>query len=288
MLLNQFKLHSFPSTFIESTLANSTNQAYLFSSLSFCVFRRNLTTVSQLTLVPEVTAPHWLNAVFYSGGATSKNHRLHRHLVRLARAKNPRGKLKLLYLPFCEEGSAPYYARIRRRYRSFGVTSFDQLILDKTFHSAASRRNEISKIHQFDIIYLAGGNTFYFLHWLRKTKALSEIKRFAKAGGVIAGLSAGALIVSPNINLAAYPAFDADENAVGMKDLRALGLVDFEFYPHYSARSKKQTQALLAYSRTSKLPILACDDGDGIVIEKSKIQAVGRLATFCGGQRFCT
>jgi len=48
---------------------------------------------------------------------------------------------------------------------------------------------------------------------------------------VLAGPSVGAIILTPTIGTAGPPLPDPDDNDVKLKNLRALGLVRFEFSP---------------------------------------------------------
>ena len=108
---------------------------------------------------------------------------------------------------------------------------------------------EIRRAFRSDAIYLAGGNTFYFLHHLKRSGVFERLKRYAREGGAIGGLSAGAIIQTPSIGLAGYPPWDRDANSVRLKDLRGLGLVDFEFFPHYERGNPRLDRALSQYSR---------------------------------------
>jgi dipeptidase E len=147
-----------------------------------------------------------------------------------------------------------------------------------------TRRAAAEQIGRSDIVYLAGGNTFYFLAHLRSSGLLDELAKFARRGGVIAGLSAGALILTPHIGLAGYPDFDRDANDVGLARSRrqGLGLVDFEFFPHYR-RSKRYREALCAYSSDGRGPVYACSDGSGIVVEGDRFTAHGDVWQFDDG-----
>ena len=60
-------------------------------------------------------------------------------------------------------------------------------------------RNDLHKALGSDVIYLAGGNTFYFLRNLRKSGLIPQLKKFVEQGGVLVGLSASAIIFTPNI-----------------------------------------------------------------------------------------
>ncbi len=219
-----------------------------------------------------------MKLVLYSGGQSKSNHILHETVVKLAkRGKKSPNSLQLTYIPFCSDGSSIFYNRAIRRYRSHGVKQFYCLNPDES-----PNKYEIQIALESDIIYLAGGNTFYFLHHLRRAKLLEPLAKFAKRGGVIAGLSAGGLIMSPTVRLAADKGLGPDENEVGVKNFKAMGLFDFEFSPHFD-RTKKLVNAHLAYSKKTTYPIYAIEDGGGIVIDGQQITLHGKGAIYHQG-----
>ena len=166
-----------------------------------------------------------MKLVLYSGGQNSSNRRLHQALVDLAKeGRQTRRPLQMTYFPFCADGSSAFFSRIARRYRNFGVSKFLSLSAD-----ASPSKEEIKRAFQSDIIYLAGGNTFYFLKHLQTAGLMRPLLNFVKKGGVLAGLSAGGLIMSPTIKLAADRGLGPDPNEVKLKKLIGLGLFPFEF-----------------------------------------------------------
>jgi dipeptidase E len=187
----------------------------------------------------------------------------------------------MTYVPFCSEDSLSFFRRFERRYRAFGATRFDCLPVDDPA-LRGDRRMERTLLDS-DVVYLAGGNTFYFLKHLRRSGMMPTLRRFAADGGVIAGLSAGALLLTPHIGLAGYPAFDRDENEVGLRNEHALGLVGFEFFPHYRS-SARLREALIRYSRRSSNPLYACRDGSGLVVEGDRFTAHGDVYLFDRGR----
>ena len=136
-----------------------------------------------------------------------------------------------------------------------------------------------------DAIHLAGGNTFYFLNSLRKAKLLPKLKAFAQKGGLLTGLSAGAIMMTENIEMAGYPEFDRDENIVNIKNLAALNLVDFLFFPHFR-KSTRYDVVFNKYTRSSDKIIYACPDGAGIVVRDNEIRFVGKCYAFSRGHKF--
>jgi len=218
-----------------------------------------------------------LKLVLYSGGRDPSNKRLHRALSELAGDKKNK---VFTYIPFCSDGSDTFFKRAARRYRSVGIKTFYCLPVDEPIKKSFAK----SILKHSDIIYLAGGNTFYFLNHLQKSGLLNELRQFALKGGVLAGLSAGAHIMTPHIGLAGFPAWEADENEVGLKNLKALGLVKFEFYPHY-IDSLQNSEALKEYSLRNHTTIYACGDGGGMLIKGEDTIFFGRVFIFDRGQK---
>jgi dipeptidase E len=226
-----------------------------------------------------------LHLVLYSGGQSKSNHRLHLEVVRLAwqqrLRRGPRaeaGPLKLAYIPFEADGSTRYFARAMRRYRAAGIERFFTLEPD---HKPTG--DELAVLLSCDVIYLAGGNTYVFLEKLRQAGLLAHLRRFARNGGVLAGLSAGAILMTPSIGLAGIPRYDADSNEPGLTDLRALGLVDFEFSPHDTADARRRRE-LSAYSSLIRRPVFSVQDGGGIVVEGDRLGLFGRVRVFSRGE----
>ena len=56
------------------------------------------------------------------------------------------------------------------------------------------RKERINKlISQHDVVWISGGNTFYFLYWAEKVGLKEMLKKFLEKGGIYAGESAGVM-----------------------------------------------------------------------------------------------
>jgi dipeptidase E len=218
---------------------------------------------------------HKLRLVFYSGGQVDSNKRIHLALSKLTGKK----ARSITYIPFTHENGLHYFNRFKKRYQKFGFKKFRYLAVDSDF-----LQKEVREALKSDVIYLAGGNTFYFLKHLRESGFLKKLVQYAKRGGVLAGLSAGAIILTEHIKLAGYPLHEGDENEVRLKNLKSMGLVDFEFLPHYT-NSNKTNMAMLKYSRRSKNLIIACPDGSGIIYAGATMQLLGPVYAFYRGHK---
>lgn len=227
--------------------------------------------------------------VLYSGGQERRNALIHESLLDLAlrSASGRRGRrVRMTYVPVTAQGANVFFRRFERRYRAFGGTHFRCVAPDlpELASDPAARRRAAAALLDSDIVYLAGGNTFSFLASLRRSGLLAVLRRFAARGGVLAGLSAGAHLLTPSIALAGYPPFDRDENQVGLRGraLAAIDVVGFEFFPHYR-HSRRYREALCRWSRGSGLPLYACRDGSGVVVEGDRFTAHGDVWLFHDG-----
>lgn len=214
--------------------------------------------------------------VLYSGGTEPSNKLLHKELATLT-GKRARS---ITYVPYSHENGIFFFNRMKKRYKQFGFRKFRYFPVDSDFLN-----KEMIEALKSDVIYLAGGNTYYFLKHLRESGFLKRLTKYAKSGGVIAGLSAGAIILTPNIKLAGYPPHVGDENEVRLKNLKSLGLVSFEFLPHYSS-STQTNRAMLNYSKKTQHAILACPDGSGVIVNKGSIKLFGTIYIFYKGKKF--
>lgn len=217
-----------------------------------------------------------MRLVFYSGGYDFENTTLDRHLIDLVPTQFP----QITYIPSCSYLCDSDFQDFIKQYQRFNIHNIINFPIDLPFTDVL--KNEVLKS---DIIHLSGGNTFYFLKHLRKTGMLSELKKFVKRGGVLTGLSAGAIIMTKSIETAAFPHFDRDENDENLRNYTGMELVNFEFFPHYK-NSKRYDCEILDYSRNVNFPIYACPDGSGIVVKNEKISFIGKTYCFLKGKKF--
>lgn len=219
-----------------------------------------------------------MKLIFYGGGFEHENLDLDREAIKLTGKKRP----QVTYIPSCSYESEIDFKHFAEHYYELGIRKIicfpvdvesDDLFKEIAFSS--------------DIIHLSGGNTYYFLKYLRKNKLLGKLKKFVAEGGVLTGLSAGGILMTPDIKTAGYPPFDKDDNDENIKNLKALGLVDFEFFPHFR-NSQRYIKVLANESKKINRPILASTDGSGIVVNGEKVKFIGRNYCFIKGRKHRT
>lgn len=126
---------------------------------------------------------------------------------------------------------------------------------------------------QHDAIHLSGGDPRQFLHLIKKRAFATHLKQYLKNGGLIVGVSAGAMILGKTLRLADDEWMDGGIRSPKERT-EGLGFFDFEFYPHFQ-RDVKTAEALALYAKRNNVKVLACDDDGGVFIENGEAHLLG-------------
>lgn len=216
-----------------------------------------------------------MKLVFHGGGHPEDNLSLNREALRMCGDKDP----VIAYIPACSIDAEGEFIEFAQGFQALGVGRFLYFPVDVPFDQTM-----LQQVLKANIIHLSGGNTYYFLRSLRRARLLPRLKEYVKRGGILTGLSAGGILMTPDIRAAGYPTFDCDENDEGLRDLRAMKLVNFEYFPHYR-NSKRYEAELLKQSRKVKYPIYAVPDGNGIVVDGDQLTFHGKIFCFHLGRK---
>ncbi len=216
-----------------------------------------------------------MKLVLYSGGDEEDNKSLDKEVIKLVSKKDP----LFVFVPADIYDGECGFEEMVARFKPLGVKRFLYFPVDVPYDQVL-----LKEVLSSDIIYLGGGNTYYFIKHLRKTGFFTELQKFSKRGGVLAGISAGAIMMTPNIDTAGYPAFDCDDNDDDVTNFRAMGLVHFEFFPHYK-NSDRYDKELKKKSKKKQHPLYALPDGSGIIKDKEKLSFLGKAWCFYKGEK---
>ncbi|MEC0301305.1 Type 1 glutamine amidotransferase-like domain-containing protein [Peribacillus frigoritolerans] len=127
-------------------------------------------------------------------------------------------------------------------------------------------------LEKYNVIYINGGNPFYLLYHMKKSGADLILKDIAKQNTVIVGVSAGAIILGPNIEVVNY--FTPQINTVNMQNLTALGLTNKAIFPHYDREDLFQNNSgrsiedrLKVFEIINKCSIVRLKDNESLLIQ---------------------
>lgn len=164
-----------------------------------------------------------------------------------------------------QSGDRLYYLSTLQDYKAIdnGI-EVDYFDLSDNFSEEA-----LNKLAHYGVVYLSDGNTYTFLDSARKRNLRSVLEKVLNDNGLLIGVSAGALMMTPTIELA------KSENLISIEDPIGFGFVPFEFFPHYTAAGKG-----FPSDYHTKNTIYLCKDGDGIFVSNNQMKMFGDIGKF--------
>ena len=118
-------------------------------------------------------------------------------------------------------------------------------------------------LHSVDLVYIAGGYTYYLLEQVRNTGFDIVLTEFIHRGGMYVGASAGALIAGPDIE----PCSKMDDPAYGpsLTSSKGLGFIDIVPMPHYDMSERNGVIDDIIEQYSSVYTIIPITDDEAIV-----------------------
>ncbi|HEX3852351.1 MAG TPA: Type 1 glutamine amidotransferase-like domain-containing protein [Polyangiaceae bacterium] len=176
------------------------------------------------------------------------------------------------YIPASPDRARRFFSGFARHYERLGI-ALQFFGLEDEFQP-----EQLAQLLQLEAIHLSGGNTFRFLHWLRARNLVPELQKYVAQGGVLIGVSAGAILMTRDIRSAAicgdapYPAPSDPSHS----DATGLGLLDFVVLPHFDG-SPAQRAELARLGNELGSVAYGVPDGSGIVVDGSHVEPVGNV-----------
>ncbi|HEV7307623.1 Type 1 glutamine amidotransferase-like domain-containing protein [Ensifer sp.] len=205
-----------------------------------------------------------VNLVLYSDQLFPECAAIDRRLVEMLGARGP-GR-RIAYIASGPEPDRSFFLAAKSYYGRYGLDLALFFDLDEP-HSA----DDIAALFASDAIHLSGGHTSGFLERLKRSRMLGPLHDWARSGGILIGVSAGAILMGPTI---ATDGPFVGKQPEDVTDGDALGLTPFEFFPHLNDDAA-YLPALLRYSTKTTTPIVACNDDGGIVVSGARIECLG-------------
>ena len=208
------------------------------------------------------------NLYFYSDQSIIENQRLDFDLIKGFGGK----RIRIGYIPSCGDKERKFYNNQKNYYSQYNIEDFLFFDIDDEYDEGL-----INELLSCDIIHISAGDPIYCLTNMNKRNFYSILKKYYNDGGTFVGVSGGAVQLGKNAGL--FKAFQSnvDDAILNLNNLSTLGLVNFEFLPHYNRWDDSFKKAVKEYSCRVKTTIYACDDGDGIILKNGCLSYIGEI-----------
>ncbi len=184
----------------------------------------------------------------------------------LFEGKSPR-EIKIGYIPSTEDKEKKYFHIKKQYYHMYGVENILFFDLYSEFDPT-----KIDELVSCDIIHLSAGDPIAFRMALKERSIDQVLKDYYTNGGTIVGVSGGAVQLGKSTKL-----FHLFIGSNEQSDIDALGLVDFEYLPHYNRWDDAFKEKVKDYVQTTGTIVYAGNDGDGIIVENGEIRLIGDI-----------
>jgi dipeptidase E len=195
-----------------------------------------------------------------------------KHFLKLV--KKPAAELKIIFVPTAStrtEEELKYVRASKDELIELGVSEPNIEVLD------LDHRISYEELEGFDVVYVCGGNTFYLLHKVRESGFDIAVKRFVQDGKVYFGVSAGSILVGPEISIAGISAEGmGDENDMGVRDMTGLKLIDVIVCPHFSSKDKA---VIDEFRKRSKSSVVTLTDDQALLVIGNEKKVIGQATS---------
>lgn len=174
----------------------------------------------------------------------------------------PAGQVRVIFIPTASrtEEELKYVAESRQELIGLGIGDIVTLNLD---HPVTA-----DEIKSADVVYVCGGNTFYLLKKIRESGLDKLLPDFQ---GLYVGVSAGSIVVGPNIEVAG----PWDENDVELSDTTGMKMTDFAVVPHYQRKDQAVVQD---FKKRANYEIVELTDNQAVLVDGGQRKIIGKAS----------
>jgi dipeptidase E len=132
-----------------------------------------------------------------------------------------------------------------------------------------SRQEVQQMLDQTDVVFVAGGNTFFLLQEMRKSGFAELIHDYIHKGMIYIGSSAGSVVAGPTVRL--VDGLDDPADAPELQDFAGLELIDIAILPHWgSPKFQRRYQQVIPATYTKGLKVLPLTDDQYLLVDQGK------------------
>jgi dipeptidase E len=143
-------------------------------------------------------------------------------------------------------------------------------VLELTALPSIKEEHWVPAVQEVDALLVWGGSPLYLCYWMRQS-GLADLLPSLRRETVYVGTSGGAMVATPDFGGATYD----DSDPLTGSD-RALGLVDFSFFPHLEREDMPDTSLanIEKWAAGLSVPAYAIDDQTAIKVVDGTVEVV--------------
>lgn len=196
------------------------------------------------------------------GDTSYETKEIDEEIVKMTEKENP----NFLFIGLASSHSDSYYDTMKKIYKELGC----ETVYLKKKNIINNPDIVVNKIENADIIYICGGDTVKLLTDIKEYKIDELLLEAYNKGTVLAGMSAGAILLSQK-------GFSDSLIARGESDkyefIEGLNFVNLSFCPHYHSSIEK-TKDLEEYLSKNNDKVYALENCTALKIEDDKISII--------------
>lgn len=175
-------------------------------------------------------------------------------------------RTQVVFIPYALRDRRTYATRIEARLRemSLAVTSVHDV------------SNMVRAVHEAEVIFVGGGNTFRLLKGLYDDELVEPIRRAVRGGALYIGSSAGSIVACPSLKTT------KDMPVVQPQSFEALDLVPFQISPHYldpdpasTHMGETQEERIEQFLEENEAPVVGLREGSMLRVQDGAILLKG-------------
>jgi cyanophycinase len=152
-----------------------------------------------------------------------------------------------------------------RHFRRLGARADKLMIVDE---QSANQADLVGLLEDYGFIYFTSGDPIYLHEILRASKTLDAVRAVHRRGGLIAGSSAGAMVLGSQ-----FWRFDGWTAGLGLEPHLAV-------LPHHATLAARWHAASMAASLPAGLTLVGIDEATALLIPEGRVLGVGQVTVY--------
>lgn len=177
-------------------------------------------------------------------------------------------QLKLAFIPTAADPYKikPWFYGDKMKLKLMGFQIVNVDIKNKTKEQLFQQMKDV------DVVFVSGGNTYYLLEHVQKSRLDEVVKELIVKGVMYIGSSAGSVLVCPTIEHIE----DLDDiTKASLISFEGIGLIDFLILPHFGdSKYKYKFQQIMKKWSDKKYKIQTLTNSQVIVVNNNNIEVL--------------